>query len=61
MGATVTDEMKRLYLMKSANEKIFDQALVLWRGVFTRKSFLDKYDTLKAFRTSRGALKLYRM
>jgi hypothetical protein len=35
--------------MKNLNEKIFEQMLVLWRGVLTRKSFLDKYDTLKAY------------
>jgi len=49
MGATVTDEMKRIYLMKNVNEKIFEQTLVLWRGVLTRKSFPAKYDTLKAY------------
>jgi hypothetical protein len=49
MGATVTDEMKRIYLMKNLNEKIFEQTLVLWRGVLTRKSFPDKYDALKAY------------
>jgi hypothetical protein len=30
MGATVTDEMKRIYLMKNINEKIFEQTLILW-------------------------------
>lgn len=49
LGATVTDEMKRIYLMKNINEKIFEQTLVLWRGVLTRKAFPDKYDTLKAY------------
>jgi hypothetical protein len=49
MGATVTDEMKRIYLMKNINEKIFELTLVLWQGVLTRKSFPDKYDTLKAY------------
>jgi hypothetical protein len=48
MGATVTDKMKRIYLIKNVNEKIFEQMLVLWRGVLTQKSFPDKYDTLKA-------------
>jgi len=49
MGANVTDEMKRIYLMKNVNEKIFEQTLVLLRGVLTRKSFPDKYDSLKAY------------
>ena len=49
LGATVTDEMKRIYLMKNINEKIFEQTLVLWRGVLTRKAFPNKYDTLKAY------------
>jgi hypothetical protein len=49
MGATVIDEMKRIYLMKNLNEKIFEQTLVLWRGVLMRKSFPDKYDALKAY------------
>jgi hypothetical protein len=49
MGATVTDKMKRIYLMNNVNEKIFEQTLVLWRGVLTRKSFPAKYDTLKAY------------
>jgi hypothetical protein len=37
MGATVTDEMKRIYLMKNINEKIFEQTLILWHGILTRK------------------------
>jgi len=41
--------MKRIYLMKNINEKIFEQMLVLWREVLTRKAFPDKYDTLKAY------------
>jgi hypothetical protein len=49
LGATVTDEMKRIYLMKNINEKIFEQTLALWQGVLTRKSFPDRYDTLKAY------------
>ena len=49
MVATVTDEMKRIYWMKNLNEKIFEQTLVLWHGVLTRKSFPDKYDTWKAY------------
>jgi hypothetical protein len=49
MGANVTNEMKRIYSMKNVNEKIFEQTLVLWRGVLTRKSFPDQYDSLKAY------------
>jgi Pyruvate/2-oxoacid:ferredoxin oxidoreductase delta subunit len=49
MGATISDEMKRIYLMKNINEKIFEQTLILWRGVITRKVFPDKYDNLKAY------------
>jgi hypothetical protein len=49
MGANVTNGMKRIYLMKNVNKKIFKQMLVLWRGILTRKSFPDKYDTLKAY------------
>jgi hypothetical protein len=49
MGETVTDEMKRMYLMKNVNEKIVEQTLVFWYGILTRKSFPDKYDTLKAY------------
>ena len=49
MGATITDETKRIYLMRNLNEKIFEQTLVLWRGVLTRKTFPDKYDALKAY------------
>ena len=49
MGAVVTDETKRTYLMKNLNEKIFEQALVLWRGVLTRANFPQKYDALKAY------------
>jgi hypothetical protein len=49
MGATVTDKMKRIYLMNNINEKIFEQTLILWQGVLTRKTFPDKYNTLKAY------------
>jgi hypothetical protein len=49
MGAAVTDEIKCIYLMKNVNKKIFEQTLILWHGVLTRKSFPDKYDTLKAY------------
>jgi hypothetical protein len=50
MGANVTDEMKRIYLMKNVNEKkFFKQTLALWRGVLTRKSFQNNYNTLKAY------------
>jgi len=49
MGANVTDEMKRIYLMKNVNEKIFKQTLALWHGVLTRKSFPNKYNILKAY------------
>jgi uncharacterized protein YifE (UPF0438 family) len=49
LGATVTDEMKRIYLMKNINEKLFEQTLVLWQGVITRMSFPDRYHTLKAY------------
>ena len=49
MGAVVSDEFKRIYLMRNINEKIFEQTLILWRGVLTRKTFPDRYDTLKAY------------
>jgi hypothetical protein len=49
MGATITDETKRIYLMRNLNEKIFEQTLVLWRGVLTRKTFPDTYEALKAY------------
>jgi hypothetical protein len=52
MGATVTDDMKRIYLMQNVNEKIFEQTLILWRGVLTRKSFPNTYDALKAYITN---------
>jgi hypothetical protein len=42
MGATVTDEMKIIYLMKNINEKIFEQTLILLGSVLTRKTFPDK-------------------
>jgi hypothetical protein len=29
MGATVTDEMKRIYLIKNLNKRIFKQTLIL--------------------------------
>jgi hypothetical protein len=45
-GATVTDEIKRIYLMKNVSKKIFEQMLVLWCGVLTRKLFPDKNMTL---------------
>jgi hypothetical protein len=48
-GATVTDEVKRIYLMKNINEKIFKWTLFLWCRGLTWKSFPDKYDTLKAY------------
>jgi hypothetical protein len=50
--ATVTDDMKRIYLMQNVNEKIFEQTLILWRGVLTRKSFPNTYDALKAYITN---------
>jgi hypothetical protein len=49
MGATITDETKRIYLMRNLNEKIFEQTLVLWRGVLTRKTFPDTYEASKAY------------
>ncbi len=42
MCATITNEMKRIYLMKNINEKMFDLVL-------TSEAFLDKYDMLKAY------------
>jgi hypothetical protein len=35
--------------MKNLNEKIFEQALVLWCGVLTRVNFPQTYDALKAY------------
>jgi hypothetical protein len=52
MGATVTDNMKRIYLMQNVNERIFEQTLVLWRVVLTHKSFPNTYDALKAYITN---------
>jgi hypothetical protein len=49
LGATSTDETKRIYLMRNLNEKIFEQTLVLWRGILTRKTFPDTYETLTAY------------
>ncbi len=49
MGAIITDETKHIYLMKNLNEKIFEQTLVLWRGVLTRANFPQTYDALKAY------------
>jgi hypothetical protein len=48
MGAMITDETKPIYLMRNLNEKIFEQTLVFWRGVLTRKTFPDTYEALKA-------------
>jgi hypothetical protein len=48
-GTTLTDETQRIYMMKNLNEKIFEQTLVLWRGVLTRSSFPQTYDALKAY------------
>jgi hypothetical protein len=39
LGATLTDEMQRACLMQNLNEKIFEQTLLLWRGVLTRSTF----------------------
>jgi hypothetical protein len=52
LGATLTDEMQRAYLMQNLNEKIFEQTLLLWRGVLTRTSFPQTYDALKAYITN---------
>jgi hypothetical protein len=52
MGAVITDETKRIYLMRNLNEKIFEQALVLWKGVLTRSTFPQTYDALKAYVTN---------
>jgi hypothetical protein len=49
MGATISNELKCIYLMQNINKKIFEQTLILWRGVLARKTFLDKNDTLKAY------------
>jgi hypothetical protein len=35
--------------MRNLNEKIFEQTLILWRGVLTRKTFPDTYEALKAY------------
>lgn len=32
LGAMLTDDMQRTYLMHNLNEKIFEQMLLLWRG-----------------------------
>lgn len=47
MGVVITDETKRIYLMKNLNKKIFEQTLVLWHGVLTRATFLQLYDACK--------------
>ena len=52
LGATLTDEMQRTYLMQNINEKIFEQTLLLWRGVLTRSTFPQTYDALKAYITN---------
>ncbi len=49
MGVTITEEMKRIYCMMNVNEKIFEQTLVLWHGILTRKLFPDNHDALKAY------------
>lgn len=49
MGTTLMDETKRIYLMHNLNEKIFEQTLVLWRSVLTRKTFPVTYEALKAY------------
>ncbi len=53
--------MKRIYLMKNVNEKIFEQVLVLWQGIHTRKLFPDKYDTLKAYIMNENSSKMTQM
>lgn len=53
--------MKRIYLMKNVNEKIFKQVLVLWQGIHTRKLFPDKYDTLKAYIMNENSSKMTQM
>jgi hypothetical protein len=52
LGATLTDEMQRAYLMQNLNEKIFEQTLLLWIGVLTITSFPQTYDALKAYITN---------
>jgi hypothetical protein len=52
LGATLTDEMQRAYLMQNLNEKIYEQTLLLWRGVLTRTSFPQTYDALKGYITN---------
>jgi hypothetical protein len=52
LGATLTDEMQRAYLMQNLNEKIYEQTLLLWREVLTRTSFTQTYDALKAYITN---------
>ncbi len=52
LGATLTDDMQRTYLMHNLNGKIFEQTLLLWRGVLTRTTFPQTYDSLKAYITN---------
>jgi hypothetical protein len=52
MGTNVTDDIKRIYLMSNINEKIFEQMLMLWRGVLTCMTFPNSYDALKAYITN---------
>lgn len=40
--------MQHAYLMQNLNEKIFEQTLLLWRGVLTHTTFPQTYDGLKA-------------
>jgi hypothetical protein len=38
--------------MQNLNENIFEQTLLLWRGVLTRTNFPQTYDALKAYITN---------
>ncbi len=58
LGTTLTDEMQRAYLMQNLNEKIFEQTLLLWRGVLTRTSFPQMYDALKVYITNEYSLQM---
>jgi hypothetical protein len=52
LGAMLMDEMQHAYLMQNLNKQIFEQKLVLWRGVITRTTFPQTYNALKAYITN---------
>jgi hypothetical protein len=58
LGATLTDEMQRTYLIKILNKKVNEQTLLLWRGVLTRTTFSQTYDGLKAYITNEYSLQM---